>query len=248
MKKLFFLGVALCMFGAAMAEQRIYLMGDERAITDPSWETQMPDEVNSTMFLWIRDWGDQSLTCDLNMSGDAGPSGAPYYIFTPHADNAGNVGGYYGMGYVSLKDLDMSQITEDWYLNIVIKTNCPFVQFTFGDGTNEAMVMAHEMLKPEEKDNAHWVTLSIPFYDLTDQNLDWSKAIPSGKQWFSLLTNENTAAVEQVCIDVIYFTDGNTTPLNEVHTTAAKAVKYLKNGQLMIKRNNMRYNVLGKQL
>jgi len=247
MKKLFFLGIALCTFALANAEKRVYIMADERAITDPSWETQMGDDVNSTMYLWIRDWGDQSMTCDLNISSDAGPSGAPYYIFTPHADNAGTIGGYYGLGYVSLKALDMTQITDEWSLKIVMKTNCPYVQYTFSDGTKEAQIMAHDKMKAEEKDNQHWVTLDIPFYDLSDLGLDWSKDIPSGKQWFSILTNDNTVAVEQLCVDVIYFTDNKGTGLPTINA-AKKTTKYMLDGQMVILRNGVRYNALGTQL
>lgn len=250
MKKSIFLSLALLMAGLTMADERIYVMADERTISDPTWVSQLPDDINSTMYLWIRDlsWGDGSLTCNLNMSSDAGPSGFTYYIFTPAPDNAGNIGGYYGLGYVSQKAIDMTAVNEDWILNIIVKSNAPFIRFTFGDGTNEVELLLHELIGAEGLDNTTWHHLQIPFYELQDLGLDWSNPIPEGKQWFAILTNDNTAAKEQLCIDAVYFSSEMTDGIEEIRMNADAAKKVLIDGQIVIKRGQQLFNALGQEL
>lgn len=239
MKKTFFLGVMLLMAASTFAA-RYYVMGDDRAIP-LSANTSIMEKTE--LMLWIRDWGDQSLTCSLETSADAGPSGYTYAKFLPHADNSGNVGGYYGITWAISSPLDLSAITEDWKMVIVTKTDVPFWTIAIQDDKKCNLDIVAML---EHKDNVTWNTVEIPMYDIFDKGISF--ASPLSGYLFNMLTNDNTATTE-VCIDAWYFTDGKDEPeaVENVQATV-KAQKAIVNGQMVILKNGVRYNALGAQL
>lgn len=236
MKKSIFLGLFLLAAGMISAE-RYYVIGDERAI---------PMDANTSIMeqtepmLWIRDWGDQSLTCNWETSEDAGPSGYTYAKFTPHADNAGNVGGYYGITWAIQSPLDLSAITEDWKMVIITKTDVPVWTVAIQDD-KKCNLDIRAMVKVA--DNQTWNTIEIPMYDIFDKGISFAQ--PLTGYLFNMLTNDNTANTE-VCIDAWYF-EGETTAVANTRNEV-KAIKTIQNGQVVIRRGDKVYNALGAEL
>lgn len=239
MKKIFFVGLMLLSSAMTFAT-RYYVMGDDRAIPMSANTDIM---AKTELMLWIRDWGDQSLTCSLESSADAGPAGFSYSIFTCHSDNSGApASGYYGATWAISSPIDLTAITEDWKMVVVCKTDVPVWTITVMDDkcTLDMAAMV------ETKDNQTWHTIEIPMYDIFDKGISFAAPLSTG-YLFNMLTNDNTATT-QLCIDQWYFTDGNDdeTAVENI-TTGAKAVKMIEDGQLVIYKNGKRYNVLGSQ-
>ena len=240
MKKSIFLVLALVMTGMMYAE-RYYVMGDDRSIPLTANTTIME---NTDLMLWIRDWGDQSMTCSLETSADAGPSGYSYMTFMCHPDNSGApAAGYYGATWAVKGALDLTAITEDWKMVIVCKTDVPFWTLAVVDDTKCNLDLAAMVTT---KDNQTWQTIEIPMYDIFDKGISFAEPLTTG-YLFNLLTNDNTATT-QLCIDAWYFTDGNDTEGVEDIENSVKAAKTIENGQIVILKNGVKFNVLGTQL
>ena len=239
MKKSIFLGLMLLVAGSTFAA-RYYVMGDERTIP-ASANTSIME--NTELMLWIRDWGDQSLTCSLESSSDAGPSGFSYLYFMCHPDNTGApASGYYGATWAINSQLDLSAITEDWKMVIVCKTDVPVWTLTvIGDACTLDLAA---MVNP--KDNQTWQTIEVPMYDIFDKGVSFAQPLTSG-YLFNLLTNDNTPTT-QLCIDAWYFTDGNDDEAVENVYDQVKTHKIIENGQMVIIKNGVKYNALGTQL
>ncbi|MBR4520612.1 MAG: hypothetical protein IKO63_04290 [Paludibacteraceae bacterium] len=240
MKKLFFLGLMVVM-AATMSAKRYYVMGDDRAIP-MSANTSIMEKTE--LMLWIRDWGDQSLTCSLETSSDAGPSGFSYLVFMCHSDNSGApASGYYGTTWAIKEPLDLTEITEDWKMVIICKTDVPVWELTVTGDACKLDLAA----KVATKDNQTWQTIEIPMYDIFDKGISFAQPLTTG-YLFNMLTNENTATT-QLCIDSWYFTDGNDdeSAVENVEMKA-KATKIIENGQIVIIKNGVRFNALGTQL
>ena len=240
MKKIFFLGLMLLTASMTFAA-RYYVMGDDRAIPMTA-NTSIMEKTE--LMLWIRDWGDQSLTCTLEPSADAGPSGYTYSIFMCHGDNSGNpASGYYGATWAVNSALDLSAITEEWKMVIVCKTDVPVWTLSVVNGDQCTIDLAAMV---EHKDNQTWNTIEVPMYDIFDKGISFASPLTTG-YLFNLLTNDNTPTT-QLCIDSWYFTDGNDEDQAvENVSNEVKAVKTIENGQLIIRRNGQRINVLGAQ-
>ncbi len=240
MKKSIFLGLMLLVAGSSFAA-RYYVMGDERAVP-ASANTSIMEKTE--LMLWIRDWGDQSLTCSLESSSDAGPSGFSYLYFMCHSDNTGApASGYYGATWAVNSSLDLSAITEDWKMVIVCKTDVPYWTLTVvkDDCTLDLAAMV------DPKDNQTWQTIEVPMYDIFDKGVSFAQPLTTG-YLFNLLTNDNTATT-QLCIDAWYFTDGNDDEQAiENVLDQVKAHKTIENGQMVIIKNGVKYNALGAQL
>lgn len=239
MKKSIFLGLMLLMAGTTFAT-RYYVMGDDRSIPMDANTSIME---NTEPMLWIRDWGDQSLTCSLESSADAGPSGFSYVIFKCHSDNSGNpASGYYGVTWAIKSPLNLSAITEDWKMVIVCKTDVPSWSLNVNKDADPWMLDL--AAKVTTKDNKTWQTIEIPMYDIFDKGVSF--ATPLSGYLFNMLTNDNTATTE-LCIDAWYFTNGDEQAVENV-TDAVKATKVVENGQVVIIKNGVRYSALGTQL
>lgn len=241
MKKSIFLGLMLLVAGS-MCAARIYVMGDERSIPAGANTSVME---NTELMLWIRDWGDQSLTCSLESSADAGPSGFAYAVFMCHPDNSGNpAAGYYGATWAVKAPIDLTAITEDWKMVVVCKTDVPVWTLSVVDGDKCTIDLAALV---EHKDNTTWNTIEVPMYDIFDKGISFASPLTTG-YLFNLLTNDNTDKT-QLCIDAWYFTDGNDdNQAVEDVLAAPKARKTIEDGQVVIIKNNARFNVLGAQL
>jgi hypothetical protein len=96
------------------------------------------------------------------------------------------------------------------------------------------------------KDNQTWQTIEIPMYDIFDKGISFAEPLTTG-YLFNLLTNDNTATT-QLCIDAWYFTDGNDTEGIEDIENSVKAAKTIENGQIVILKNGVKFNVLGTKL
>ncbi len=241
MKKLFFLSL-MVLTAATMSAKRYYVMGDDRAIP-MSANTSIMEKTE--LMLWIRDWGDQSLTCSLETSSDAGPSGFSYLVFMCHSDNTGApASGYYGATWAIKELLDLTEITEDWKMVIVCKTDVPVWTLTV---TGDACTL-DLAAKVATKDNQTWQTIEIPMYDIFDKGISFAQPLATG-YLFNMLTNDNTATT-QLCIDSWYFTDGNDDEGDAVDNVSltGKATKVIENGQIVIIKNGVRFNALGAQL
>lgn len=240
MKKSIFLGLMLLVAGSMFAA-RYYVMGDDRVIPMNA-NTSIMEQTD--LMLWIRDWGDQSLTCTLESSADPGPSGFPYLVFMCHGDNSGNPAtGYYGATWAILSPLDLSAINENWKMVIVCKTDVPFWTLTvIGDACTLDLAA-----KVEVKDNQTWQTIEVPMYDIFDKGISFAQPLTGG-YLFNLLTNDNTPET-QLCIDQWYFTDGNDDDQAvENVNSEIKTRKTIENGQVVIIKNGVRHNVLGAKL
>ena len=241
MKKIIFLGLMLLVAGSSFAA-RYYVMGDERAI--PATANTSIMEKTEPM-LWIRDWGDQSLTCSLESSADAGPSGFSYLYFMCHPDNSGApAAGYYGVTWAVKEPLNLSAINENWKMVIVCKTDVPFWTLSVVDGDKCTIDLAAMV---EVKDNKTWHTVEVPMFDIFDKGISFAQPLTTG-YLFNLLTNDNTATT-QLCIDAWYFTDGNDDDQAVENVfDQVKAHKTIENGQMVIIKNGVKYNAIGTQL
>ena len=241
MKKSIFLGLMLLVAGSTFAA-RYYVMGDERAIPANA-NTSIMEKTE--LMLWIRDWGDQSLTCSLESSSDPGPSGFSYLYFMCHPDNSGApASGYYGVTWAINSSLDLSAINENWKMDIVCKTDVPVWTLSVVDGDKCTVDLA-ALVNP--KDNQTWQTIEIPMYDIFDKGISFAQPLSTG-YLFNMLTNDNTATT-QLCIDAWYFTDGNDEDQAVENVNAAVMTrKVIENGQIVIIKNGVKYNALGSQL
>lgn len=231
----------MLLMAASSFAARYYVIGDDRAIPMTA-NTSIMEQTEP--MLWIRDWGDQSLTCSWETSEVAGPSGYTYAIFKCHGDNSGNpASGYYGITWAIQSPLDLSAITEDWKMVIVTKTDVPVWTVGVVNGDKCTIDLA---AKVEHKDNQTWNTIEVPMYDIFDKGISFEA--PLTGYLFNMLTNDNTATTE-LCIDEWYFTDGKDDPEPEAveNTIEVKASKLIENGHIVILKNGVRYNALGAQ-
>lgn len=239
MKKSIFLGLMLLVAGSMFAT-RYYVMGDERALPDDA-NTSIMEKTE--LMLWIRDWGDQSLTCSLESSSDAGPSGFSYLYFMCHPDNSGApAAGYYGATWRVNGSLDLSSVKEDWKMVIVCKTDVPFWTLTV---IKDACTLDLAAMV-EVKDNQTWQTIEVPMYDIFDKGISFAEPLTDG-YLFNLLTNDNTDQT-QLCIDAWYFEGDVEEEALEMVSDEIKTRKVIENGNIVIIKNGIRYNALGAQL
>ena len=239
MKKTIFLGLMLLVAGSMFAT-RFYVMGDERALPEDA-NTSIMEKTE--LMLWIRDWGDQSLTCSLESSSDAGPSGFSYLYFMCHSDNTGApASGYYGATWAVNSPLDLSAVKEDWKMVIVCKTDVPFWTLTV---IKDACTLDLAAMV-EVKDNQTWQTIEIPMYDIFDKGISFDEPLTEG-YLFNLLTNDNTDQT-QLCIDAWYFEGEVEDQALEMVSDEIKTRKVIENGNIVIIKNGIRYNALGAQL
>lgn len=239
MKKSIFLGLMLLVAGSMFAT-RYYVMGDERALPDDA-NTSIMEKTD--LMLWIRDWGDQSLTCSLESSSDPGPSGFSYLYFMCHSDNSGApASGYYGATWAVKEPLDLSAIKEKWKMVIVCKTDVPFWTLTV---IKDACTLDLAAMV-DVKDNQTWQTIVIPMYDIFDKGISFAEPLTEG-YLFNLLTNDNTDQT-QLCIDAWYFEGDVEEEALEMVSDEIKTRKVIENGNIVIIKNGIRYNALGAQL
>lgn len=240
MKKSIFLGLMLLVAGSMFAT-RYYVMGDERALPDDA-NTSIMEKTE--LMLWIRDWGDQSLTCSLESSSDPGPSGFSYLYFMCHPDNTGApASGYYGATWRVNGSLDLSAVKEDWKMVIVCKTDVPYWTLSVVDGDKCTVDLA-ALVNP--KDNQTWQTIEVPMYDIFDKGISFAEPLTDG-YLFNLLTNDNTDQT-QLCIDAWYFEGDVEEEALEMVSDEIKTRKVIENGNIVIIKNGIRYNALGAQL
>ncbi|MCQ2324762.1 MAG: hypothetical protein MJZ58_01035 [Paludibacteraceae bacterium] len=238
--------MAVSMAMSVNADNRIYYVHDNFIGTDPAY-TYI---AYSNIWMWQREYGDAGFTCTISPAADVSPVGGMYNIFTADENNDG----WAGFGYVASNTaVDLSSVTEDWTLNFYLKTNIVdgednAISFTFAgaNNTSASIAITKSMMPTAKRNFTDWQLISIPVYQLTDQN--WAPGvIPAAENviFFQCNFHNLTKGESKIAFDEMFFTDG-VTDLKNVSASTTAGKKFIENGDIYFSRDNHVYTVLGQ--
>lgn len=220
---------------SAYAEKRYYLVGDE------STSTGAPDQIyfgidDVHRQLWIWDASNQTISV----------SGAEDGITGNYLQCTVLGQGWLGFNYALLAGatMDMTDVTEDWFLHIAIKTNIPGA-ITMGLGGANKTSANYDFTTdrfPVADRNNTWKEFEIPMYLLTDLKLDYKSAPLAGVMSY-LSFVAGAAKGTLFAVDNMYI-HNNITALNDVK---ADKLDFSIKGDLLVLKNAVKASIYNMQ-
>lgn len=213
LSSLFLAFLMMASIASLNAENRIYLIGDAAGIPNNASYTNSTFE---DVWIWQETWTpEQTYTAYSEAGVDAGPTGS-YLQYTAQVTS------YIGLSYVWLYSTkDLSQITDDWYLHMEVKTNITTAGQDFWlmlGGANESQAsfyFTEDAYPIAERDNTTWYEIEVPMYEFFDAGLDYSEPLVSPHAYINMLIGGTTPNVSQFAIDNVYFTDKGVSGIND---------------------------------